>query len=325
MIILFYSHLTSEFSQLVEAIQNEYSEHQFISAQSKTEYLQGLATAEILVTGNPSDSDLSKALLLKLLIVPFAGISQLNFPLLRDKEIQVANSHGNAPIVAEKALALAMACCGRIVEYHNDQKIGNWHRTGNFHKPFDYWNSIIGRKITILGTGAIGINIAGLLKGFNCRIKGFRKKSESIPLHFDSVTSDLRAALDFGDIIFFALPITGSTEHMISNQNIDLLYDKFVINIGRGKLIEERPFYEALKAGKIRGAALDAWYEYPGKETPLTTGSSLPFSTLPNVVISPHAASHALEGKKGQLTGVLKVLRAYLKDRTVLNEIKGDY
>lgn len=310
---------------MISHLSSEYPQHQFRSAGSKEEYENSLSDCQVLITGHPSDSDLEMAKKLSLIIVPFAGISQLNFSLLGQRGIIAANSHGNAPVVAERAVALAMSCCGRIVEFHNDMKKGQWHRTGNVHKPFEYWFSLTGKKVTILGTGAIGRNIASLLKGFRCDIKGFRKGTGESLEDFNSITTDLEEALRFGDIIFLALPLTEHTKGIISYKNMSLLEHKFIINVGRGHLIEEEPFYNALKDRFIGGAGIDAWYEYPNEERPHSTGSRFPFHELPNVVVSPHAASHAVEGKAGQLTGVLDVLKNYLDKNTVINRIEGEY
>lgn len=323
--VLFFSHLTEEFPQYVEELSNQRNNHTFVCARTKEEYLREVEDSHILVFGNPSDEVILSARELKLVIVPYAGVAQLNFPLLRSRMISIANSHGNAPVVAERALGMAMACCGRIVEFHNDMKKGDWHRTGDHHKPFDYWFSLAGKRVSILGTGAIGRNIASLLSGFDCTVMGFRKNDGELPEHFDSVTNNLDEALQFGDVLFLALPSTKETENMISAEKVKTLKGKFIINVGRGSLIDEKAFFEGLKSGDIAGAGIDAWYDYPSKENPQSRGSKLPFHELPNVVISPHAASHAPEGKAGQLTGAIQVIETYLHDGTVINEICGDY
>ncbi|MBB6482093.1 2-hydroxyacid dehydrogenase [Spirochaeta isovalerica] len=323
--ILFFTHLTEEFPALIDELKEKWKEHSFICARSKDEYLEHALDSHILVYGNPSDDIIKRAAELKLIIVPYAGVGQLNFPLIRSRMISVANSHGNGAVVAERALGLAMACCGRIVEFHNDMKEGNWHRTGDQSRPFDYWYSIAGKKISILGTGSIGKSLSRLLKGFDCSVLGFRKNSGELTDYFDAITTDLDEALRFGDLVFLALPSTKETENIISRDKISLLEGKFVINVGRGSLIEEEPFFDALKSGTVKGAGIDAWYEYPSKENPAVTGSAFPFHELPNVVISPHAASHAPEGKLGQLTGACQVLETYLHNGTVINSITGDY
>lgn len=323
--ILFYTHLTEEFPQIIKDFEKQYPDHQFVCAKHLEDYEREVTDSHILIYGRPSEHVLEIAKKLKLLIVPFAGVAQLDRNLLKEKGIRASNSHGNSLIVAERAMALAMACCGRIVEFHNDMKQGDWHRTGDPHKPFDYWFSLVNKNITILGTGAIGCHIARMLQGFSCNIKGFRKSSLVVPPYFDSVTNDLEDAIHHGDVLFFALPATNETENLITSEKMKLLHNKFVINVGRGSVLPEEDFYLALEKKEIRGAGIDAWYLYPSKENPQSTGSKFPFYQLPNVVISPHAASHAPEGKMGQLTGALEVIEQYLTTGIVLNEILKDY
>ncbi|MBL7005930.1 MAG: hydroxyacid dehydrogenase [Spirochaetia bacterium] len=310
--ILFYSHLTAEFPEIILPLKESYPEHDFIYAQSKDEYLEGLKSAHVLIYGNLSPEDAEIASSLKLLIIPFTGTAHLDLDFFRERGILVANSPGNGSIVAERALALAMAVCGRVLEFHIDMSKGDWHRTGNPQKPFDYWFSMQGKQVSILGTGDIGQGIAKLLKGFDCKIKGYRRETV-IPQHFDSVTASIDEALEFAEILFIALPISSETDNLINQSNIDKLNGSFLINVGRGKIVNEAALYEALSTGKLAGAGLDVWYDYPSKAKPLATGSALPFHTLPNVVISPHAASHTPEGKQGQLMGVLRALESYLK------------
>lgn len=311
--ILFYSHLVSEFEELVDPLKESYPEHTFIFARNKVEYRVGLRTAEVLIYGNLSPEDAEIAKNLKLLIIPFTGTAHLDLDFFRKRRILVANSPGNGPIVAERALALAMAACGRVVEFHTDMGAGNWHRTGKPLKPFDYWFSMQGKRVSILGTGDIGQGIAKLLSGFDCKIKGYRRKAD-IPQYFDSVTASIDEALEFAEILFIALPINPETDNLINQSNIDKLTGSFLINVGRGKIVNEEALYDALSSGKIAGAGLDVWYDYPSKAKPLATGSNLPFHTLPNIVISPHAASHSPEGKQGQLMGVVQALESYLKN-----------
>jgi phosphoglycerate dehydrogenase-like enzyme len=318
--ILFYSHLVSEFEELVDPLIESYPAHTFIFARNKVEYRVGLRTAEVLIYGNLSPEDAEIAKNLKLLIIPFTGTAHLDLDFFKKRGIMVANSPGNGPTVAEKALALAMAACGRIVEFHNDMAKGNWHRTGNPHKPFDYWFSMIGKRVSILGTGDIGQGIARLLQGFDCRIMGYRRETD-IPEYFDSITNSIEQALEFAEVLFIALPLNPDTDNLINQSNIDKLQGKILINVSRGSIVNEEILYNALAAGEMRAAGIDVWYDYPSKKGPRTTGSSYPFHTLPNVVMSPHAASHAPEGKKGQLIGVLTALENYVKGEVPVNLI----
>ncbi|NQT59446.1 MAG: hydroxyacid dehydrogenase [Bacteroidetes bacterium] len=316
--ILFYSHLVSEFGELVEPLKEAYPEHTFVFAKNKEQYRAELHHTEVLIYGNLSPEDAELAPNLKLLIVPFTGIAHLDPGFFKKQGILVANSPGNGPTVAERALALAMATCGRLVEFHNDMAAGNWHRTGDPQKPFDYWFSMLGKRVSILGTGDIGQGVARLLQGFDCRIMGFRK-GKDLPEYFDSVTTSVDEALEFAEILFVVLPLNPETDNLINQSNIDKLRGKIMVNVSRGSIVNEEALYNSLANGEMRGAGIDVWYDYPSKKRPQTTGSEYPFHKLPNVVMSPHAGSHAPEGKMGQLKGALLALETYLKNGVPVN------
>ncbi len=311
--ILFFNHLVMEFPEIIDPLKQQYRNYEFIFAESRESYRAALPECEVLIAANPSADDIEAAPHLKLLIIPFTGTAHVDLKLFQSRGIMVANAPGNGPIVAERAVALAMAVCGRVVEFHNDMGKGNWHRTGNPHEPFDYWYSMLGRNVSILGTGDIGRGIAKLLQGFGCTILGFRRNCE-VPMYFSAVTDNLTEALSFGDIVFVALPESPETKQLIHAGNIGLLSRSVLINVGRGDVVEEQALYDSLTAPDgLRGAGLDVWYLYPSREHPEATGSRLPFHTLRNVVMSPHAGSHAPEGKQGQLEGVAKALSSYLE------------
>jgi phosphoglycerate dehydrogenase-like enzyme len=310
--VLFYTHLAAEFPEAVAETAVRYHGHTFITAAGREEYRALLPEADVLVYGEPKLPDLERAKRLSLIIVPYSGVGHLDFAYLQSRGIMAANSPGNGPIVAERAIALALAVTGRVVEFHNDLSRGNWHRTGNPQKPFDYWHSIQGKRAAVLGTGDIGKNIAKLLSGFSCRTVGYRRTAD-VPPGFSEVTTDLRKALAGADIVFVALPLHEQTRSLIHSGNIDLLAGTFLVNVSRGEIIEEEAFYHALENGTIRGAGLDVWYRYPSREQPETTGSRFPFHRLPNVIVSPHAGSHTPEGKLGQLQGALTALRGYIE------------
>lgn len=311
--VLFYTHLAVQYRDIIDEAVKTNPEITPVVALDRKAFHAHLSDAEIIVTGSPKHEELERAERLKMLVVPFTGTNHIDKEYLKSRNILLANSRGNGPIVAERACALALSCLGRIVEFHNDLKEKKWHRTGIPNAPFDLWTSLHYKRVTILGTGDIGGYIARLLAPFGCHVLGYRRNHE-IPPNFERVTSDLHEALEFGEIIFLTLPLTDQTKNLISTSNIDLLNGKYLINIGRGELIEEEALYHALSSGAMAGAALDVWYTYPTKHETEVHGSRFPFHELKNVVISPHAGSHAEEGKRGQLTGAVKAVETFLKN-----------
>jgi len=316
-----HTHLAMEYPDLVNRVKLDLDKTRITVTETLEDMMEELGGAEVLLYGRPDEAVLDAGKLLKAVIIPYTGVNRFEMSWFRKRGLLLGNSHGNAAIVAERAVGLAMAVCGRIPEFHNDLTRGDWHGTDDPVHPFDNWLSLQGKKVSILGTGAIGSHIAGLLTGFNMEIMGFRlHAAEKLP-GFVSVTGNVDEALSFGDIIFLALPLTEKTRHSLDGKRLEKMKGKYIINVARGELIEEKAFFECLKDGILAGAGIDAWYTYPREGDPVRTGSRYPFHTLPNVVVSPHAASHTEEGEMGQFRGALDNLRHYVKTGRLLYSV----
>ena len=88
---------------------------------------------------------------------------------------------------------------------------------------------------------------------------------------------------------------------------------KFLINVGRGKTVNEDGLYESLKNGILAGAALDVWFNYPGKSDEPVLPANKPFWELPNVVFSPHKSSSVEEAVKAMTDDTFENVRLYIK------------
>jgi phosphoglycerate dehydrogenase-like enzyme len=320
--ILFYTHLFEDFPELIDEMRDKYSEIDFLYAENEEELKNKIVDVNAVVWGHPQEDILELAKNIEVVFIPFTGVNKLPFEYLIKKNIMVSNNHGNGIIVAERAVALSLAVMGRVVEFHNDMKEGEWHRRYQSKNPFDLWTSLQNKNVTILGTGGIGKNIARLLKGFNCKIMGYKKNVINPIENFDFLTDDLIMALNFGDIIYVALPLTEKTKSTINLENIELLRDKFLINVARGEIVEEKALYKGLNDGILKGAAIDSWYNYPNAEKPYELPSKYNVHRFKNIVISPHAASHSFEGKKYQLEYTIENIEYYLdngKPKYVVN------
>src|SRR6056297_828510 len=325
--ITFYTHLYEDFSDRMEQFKNECPHCLIVGANDEKTLVQEISDSYAVVWGHPKIEVLEKALQLEMVFIPFTGVNRLPFDYLIKRGIRVSNNHGNTPIVAERAVSLALAIMGRVVEYHNDMKMGDWHRHYDGGSPFDLWTSILKKKITILGCGAIGKNIAKLLKGFDCEITGFKRNHLEDIEGFHQITNNLEEALGKAQIIFVTLPLTEGTKSLINKNNAELLKDKFIINVARGEIIQEQTLYESLKNGILKGAAIDCWYNYPNPKMHYALPSHYPVHKLNNVIISPHAASHSVEGKLYQLEDTLMNIKTYVKTGSPVDvvDLKAGY
>jgi phosphoglycerate dehydrogenase-like enzyme len=249
------------------------------------------------VVANPLDrSYYESAKALKALFVPFVGVNHLPADLLKDRGVAVYNCHGNAEAVAERSLAMVLAFFGRVIEYHNDLRALEWHGFWVHKGREDFWRSIFRKRCTVLGVGAIGQMTARLLKAFDCRVTGYRRREGvEAPGVFDSVTTDLGKALEGAEIVFVTLPLTDATKGLVGRAQMEAMRGAFLVNVGRGEVVDEESLYNSLKDGTLAGAGIDVWYTYPQGGATKGAPSRFPIHELPNVVLSPHVGGSTME------------------------------
>jgi D-specific alpha-keto acid dehydrogenase len=146
--------------------------------------------------------------------------------------------------------------------------------------------------VGVIGTGRIGAAVIDRLQGFGCRILAHDLRPK-IAADYVSLGELLRQS----DIVTLHTPLTAGTHHLLNRQRIDQMKDgAFVINTGRGSLLETEPLISALENGRLGGAALDVlegeegifYTDRSGK--PVESEPLLRLQRLPNVLISPHTA-----------------------------------
>ncbi|HEY4459354.1 MAG TPA: D-isomer specific 2-hydroxyacid dehydrogenase family protein [Pseudonocardiaceae bacterium] len=165
-------------------------------------------------------------------------------------------------------------------------------------------NALRGRELRdltvgVVGTGRIGAAVMDRLRGFGCRIIAY---DTSPSTSADYVT--LAELLRRGDIVTLHTPLTADTHHLLDRRRIDQLkHGAYVINTGRGGLLDTKALVPALESGRLGGAALDVLEGEEGifyadcGDKPIASEWLLRLHTLPNVLISPHTAyytDHAL-------------------------------
>jgi phosphoglycerate dehydrogenase-like enzyme len=276
---------------------------------------------DIIVTGRLPMETLLRARNLQAVFQPITGVNHLPLKELRDKGVKVFNVHSNAFDVAEHALAMTLAFYGRIVQYHNDLKTGLWHGMWVRGGAEDNLESIFGKSCTILGTGAIGSELARLFKAFSCTVHGWHRRNEAlVPPCFDDTIEDMREAIRESEIIAVTLPATKLTDGLLTKEILLGMNGKFLVNVGRGSIIDEEGLFLALHDKVLKGAAIDTWYSYPpsGKSG---FPSRFPFQDLPNVIMSPHVAGSTSQAVSRSVRDTMKNLREYLDSGSSGNEV----
>jgi glyoxylate/hydroxypyruvate reductase A len=143
-----------------------------------------------------------------------------------------------------------------------------------------------GRTVLVLGLGGIGQELARLASAFGMHVLGVRRTPRPVE-GVDEVhaTGELRRLLPRADAVAVTLPLTEETEGLLDAEALDALpHGAFLVNVGRGGVIDEAALVERLRSRRIAGAALDVFATEP-------LPASSPLWELPNVLISPHAAA----------------------------------
>jgi phosphoglycerate dehydrogenase-like enzyme len=323
--VVFLNKLSEHWEPGLSNLITEFPVVKFIKNTNPEDRIKLLTTADAVITGRLTKDEIENAPNLKIVFVPFTGLNSFPLELLKERNILISNTHANAGYVAEKAVAMILALLGRVVEYHNGLKQGEWFRSFDFS---DTWKSIHGKTCGILGYGNIGKNIAKILKVFGCRLIGFKKHIGNNPDDFeyaDELSNNLPEVINKSEIVFISLPLNTETKGLLTSGVLSLMEGKYLVNIARGEIINEDALYTALRDGTLAGAALDVWYKYPGKNqnTPVFP-SNRPIYELPNVVISPHKASNTSEAIYAMISDTLENIRTFLLTGKTKNLIEKE-
>jgi D-3-phosphoglycerate dehydrogenase len=249
-----------------------------------------IAEADYAISGQVGVSGdvLRAAKKLKLLHKWGVGYDNIDIETARELGIKVARTTGsNAVAVSEFAIGLTISTL-RLIAYGNAElKKGNW-RTGQL--PSDTY-TLSGKTVGIVGFGAIGKNVAKLLKGFGCTILYSKRTpldaAEEAALGVKHAS--MEEILTQADVVSLHCPLTPETKDLIDLAALGKMKKTAVlINVARGGVVNEADLVTALRAKEIAGAAMDV-YEIE----PLPASSEL--LTLDNLVTTPHLAAMAAD------------------------------
>jgi phosphoglycerate dehydrogenase-like enzyme len=221
-----------------------------------------------------------------------SGVERALTPASRERGLIVTNARGvfSRPI-AEYVLMMILAVSRRLPQLLELQRERTW-------QPLE-GAELRDVTVGIVGLGSIGRAVGALATAFGCRVVAVRRRPESDgaptedgeDLSFGDAMLDrvggpetLPQLLGESDFIVLAAPLTPETEDMINAETLALVKPgAWLINVARGRLIDERALLRALRDGPLGGAVLDTF-----REEPLPALSS--FYELPNVIVTPHTA-----------------------------------
>ena len=213
---------------------------------------------------------------LKYIQLTSVGYDRVDMNYVVQNNIKIFNA-GNAYSIpmAEFVIGGLLQIYKKSQFFYENQKRKLWQKNRNLLELYD-------QKITIVGCGNLGFEIAKRLKNFGCIITGVDLKTKKSD-YFDEILSFdmIDETLKYSDVVILSVPLTELTYKLIDEKKISLMKkNSIIINVSRGLIIDELALVKALKEKKISAAILDVFENEPLRENELWE--------LENVIITPH-------------------------------------
>ena len=243
---------------------------------------------------------------IKLICVLATGYNVVDCDAAKARGIPVCNvpAYGTAA-VAQFTFALLLELCHAVGHHSGAVHSGRWCES----KDFCFWDTpqmeLAGKTMGIIGFGRIGRAVGSIAKAFGMNVLAYNRsrcaEGEAIGNYVD-----LDALLAESEVVTLHCPITPETQNLINAENIAKMKDgAILLNTARGPAIDEQAVADALRSGKLRGAAVDVISREPmDKNNPLLNA--------PNCIITPHMAWAPIESRQRIMDCTVRSIQAFL-------------
>lgn len=288
----------------VEWLRRAFPEHAFVRADSDEETLTQIGDAEVVFGATVRPDQLAAARKVRWIHSPAAGIGNMLFPEMIASPVLMTNSRGNsAATIAEHTVGVTLALLRDLPLAIARQAERVWAQ--------DEFNSgarirmLRDCRVLVVGFGSIGREVGRLMSALGAAVTGIRR----------SVPANLHAELAQADVVVISAPQTKETVHMIGDAELAAMKDgAILVNVSRGKLIDEAALVRALERGRLRGAALDVF-----EHEPLDPAS--PLWRRDDVLITPHVSGFQARHWPDAAALFAENLRRFEAGRPLLNPV----
>jgi phosphoglycerate dehydrogenase-like enzyme len=268
----------------VEAVERAVPQAEILSPASREEADTALADADAVLGFLVRPSNLARAARLRWIHSTAASVTGVLFPELVASDVVVTNARGlHADAMAEHTLGVMLAFARRLHVARDAQARATWaqERIGSETPPIA---SLAGSTLGLVGLGAIGSAIASRARALGMRVLAVRRRParDPSPAHEQWPVARLHDMLPLVDWLVIAAPHTPETQRMIGQAELMRMRPTArLVNLGRGAIVDEAALTDALREGRLAGAALDVF-----EEEPLPAES--PLWSMPEVIVTPH-------------------------------------
>jgi len=300
----------------VRRIASVLTDAEVIEARTTEERARALPDADVLIASKISSAEVVLLKRLRWIQSTAVGVAPLLVPEIVNSPIVVTNVRGvHSQPIAEHAIALVLALRRQLHTARDRQSVRDWAQAEiqAVRVPV-----LADSTLLVVGLGAIGSRVAALGAGLGMRVIGVRRRlAKPAPPGVTSVVGPdhLREVLPQADAVVLATPRTENTRAMIGEAEFALMKRSAVlVNVARGRLIDDAALIAALERGAIAGAGLDAFIREPlPDESPLWR--------MPNVLITPHTAAFGADYWRPAVDFFLENYERFCRGDSLINVV----
>ena len=260
----------------------------------------------ILLNKTPiTDSILAACPNLKLICILATGYNVVDCGAAARRGIPVCNVPGyGTDSVAQFTFALLLELCCHVGLHSQSVHAGEW----TISPDFCYWKTpqmeLAGKTMGIIGFGSIGRAVGKIAEALGMRVLAYSRNRRG-----EANYVDLHTLFAQSDVVSLHCPLFPETKHIINADALTLMKDgAILLNTARGPLIDEAAVADALRSGKLRGAAMDVVDNEP-------IPADSPLLSAPNCIITPHMAWAPIEARQRILDITAENIRGFLEGR----------
>ena len=270
--------------RFVDQLRLDFPQHTFLDAWDRETLRRLLPGADVAFTPFVDRDVFASAARLRWVQSPAAGVGSLMCPELLASAVVLTSARGiRARSIAEHVLGVTIALARRLPAVLRAQTAHRWAQEEIETEA----RTLQGQRMGIVGLGAIGLAVVKIAAPFGFRISAIRRRAgEPRPDGVEEVWTPERLPdlLAQSDVVVLAAPHTPDTKRLIGRAQIDQMKrGALLVNVARGKLVDDEAVVEALRDGRLGGAALDVFSQEPLEP-------SSPYWDLPNVIVTPHTS-----------------------------------
>ncbi|MEM3085884.1 MAG: phosphoglycerate dehydrogenase [Halobacteria archaeon] len=238
------------------------------------------------------------------------GVDNIDVEAATERGVAVVNApEESTAAAAEHTVAMMLALARRIPQADASMRKGKWERSRFVGVQ------VVGKTLGVIGLGRVGSDVARKARGLGMRVVGtdpFLSPGRAREMGIEFLP--MEKVLAQADFLTLHVPLTSETRHLLGKKELSSVKPGVrVVNASRGGVIDEAALVEALKSGRVAGAALDVFAEEPPKGSPLLS--------MEQVVLTPHLGASTVEAQSRVAQTIADQVLAALEGRPVRNAI----